>query len=695
MARRVPLELNRNIGIMAHIDAGKTTVTERILYYTGINYKIGEVHDGAATMDWMEQEKERGITITSASTTCFWKKHRINIIDTPGHVDFTVEVERSLRVLDGAVAVFCAVSGVEPQSETVWRQSNKYEVPKIAFVNKMDRTGANFYSVVEEIKTKLGAIPVPIQIPIGAESEYKGIVDLFEMKAIIFDEKSMGAEYNWAEIPDDLKEKAQTFHDEMIEKIVEIDEEAMEKYLNGETIDNATLKKILRKATIENKLVPVLSGTALKNKGVQPLLDAVIEYLPSPLDLPPIQGLIPGTEETVIRKPSDDEPFTALAFKVMADKHMGKLVYFRVYSGKIDSGSYVYNAASGKKERLGRIVQMHANKQENLDTLYTGDIAAAIGLSGTTTGQTLCDENHPIALESMDFPAPVISISVKPKSKADSDKLTKGLLKLAEEDPTFTVRTDTETNEIIISGMGELHLEIIIDRLKREFNVEAEVGQPQVAYRETGTKKAEVEYKHAKQSGGHGQYGHIYIKLIPGEPGAGFEFINEIKSGAIPKEYIPAVEKGIIEAMEEGVLAGFPVVDMTVVLYDGSFHAVDSSEMAFKIAGREAFKKGFKQTNPVLLEPIMQVDITTPEEYLGDVTGDIASRRGKILAIEDRAGAKFISTETPLSNMFGYATSLRSATQGRANYTMQFKHYIEVPFSIAEQVIEARKEAKN
>ena len=694
MARRVPLELTRNIGIMAHIDAGKTTVTERVLYYTGINYKIGEVHDGAATMDWMEQEKERGITITSASTTCFWKKHRINIIDTPGHVDFTVEVERSLRVLDGSVAVFCAVSGVEPQSETVWRQSNKYEVPKIAFVNKMDRTGANFYSVVEDIKTKLGAVPVPIQIPIGAESEYKGIVDLFEMKAIIFDEKSMGAEYNWAEIPDDLKEKAQKFHDEMIEKIVEIDEDAMEKYLNGETIDNATLKKILRKATIENKLVPVLSGTALKNKGVQPLLDAVVEYLPSPLDLPPIQGLIPDTEETVTRKASDDEPFTALAFKVMADKHMGKLVYFRVYSGKIDSGSYVYNAASGKKERLGRIVQMHANKQENLDTLYTGDIAAAIGLSGTTTGQTLCDENHPIALESMDFPAPVISISVKPKSKADSDKLTKGLLKLAEEDPTFTVRTDIETNEIIISGMGELHLEIIIDRLKREFNVEAEVGQPQVAYRETGTKTVETEYKHAKQSGGHGQFGHVYIKLIPGEPGSGFEFLNKIKSGAIPKEYIPAVEKGIIEAMEEGVLAGFPVVDMSVVLYDGSFHAVDSSEMAFKIAGREAFKKGFRQTNPVLLEPIMQVDVTTPEEYLGDVTGDIASRRGKILSIEDRAGAKVIASETPLSSMFGYATSLRSSTQGRANYSMQFKLYFAVPFSIAEEVIEERKKAK-
>ena len=694
MARRVPLGLNRNIGIMAHIDAGKTTVTERILYYTGINYKIGEVHDGAATMDWMDQEKERGITITSASTTCFWKKHRINIIDTPGHVDFTVEVERSLRVLDGAVAVFCAVAGVEPQSETVWRQSNKYDVPEIAFVNKMDRVGANFYSVVNEIKTKLGAVPVPIQIPIGAESEYKGIVDLFEMKALIFDEKSMGAEYTWSEIPDDLKENAQKFHDEMIEKIVEVDEDAMEKYLNGETIDNVTLKKILRKATIENKLIPVLSGTALKNKGVQPLLDAIIEYLPSPIELPPIQGTLPDTEETVTRKASDDEPFTALAFKVMADKHMGKLVYFRVYSGKIDSGSYIYNASSGKKERLGRIVQMHANKQENLDALYTGDIAAAIGLSGTTTGQTLCDEDHPIVLESMDFPAPVISISVKPKSKEDSDKLTKGLLKLAEEDPTFTVRTDVETNEIIISGMGELHLEIIIDRLKREFNVEAEVGQPQVAYRETGTKNTETEYKHAKQSGGHGQFGHVYIRLIPGEPGSGFEFLNEIKSGAIPKEYIPAVEKGIIEAMEEGVLAGYPVVDMTVVLYDGSFHAVDSSEMAFKIAGREAFKKGFKQTNPVLLEPIMQVDITTPEEYLGDVTGDIASRRGKISSIEDRTGAKFISTETPLSNMFGYATSLRSSTQGRANYTMQFKHYIAVPFAIAEEVIESRKKAK-
>jgi len=587
--------------------------------------------------------------------------------------------------------VFCAVSGVEPQSETVWRQSDKYEVPKIAFVNKMDRIGADFHNVVKEIKEKLGASAIPLQNPIGAESNFKGVIDLFSMKAYFFIENGQGKEYEIKDIPAELMDEAKKAHDYMVEKIVEFDDAAMEKYLNGEVVPNETLKAILRKGVIANKLVPVLCGTALKNKGIQNLLDAIVEYLPNPLDNPPVEGSNPRSNEKETRACDDAAPFTALAFKVMSDKHMGKLTYFRVYSGKITSGSYVYNANTNKKERLGRLVQMHANKQNNIDEIYAGDIAAAIGLSETFTGHTLCDEDHPIVLESMDFPAPVISISVKPKTKGDQDKLTKGLLKLAEEDPTFTVRTDPETNEMVISGMGELHLEIIIDRLKREHGAEAEVSAPQVAFRETISKAASAEYKHVKQTGGHGQYGHVALKLEPRNPGEGFEFVNGIRAGAIPKEYIPAVEKGVVEALEKGALAGFPVVDVKVTVYDGSFHAVDSSEIAFKLAAREAFKKAFTQANPSLLEPIMQVDVTTPADFLGDVTGDISSRRGKIISMGDRGNVKIVNTETPLSNMFGYSTTLRSMSQGRANYSMQFKHYETVPFSIAEEVIEKRK----
>jgi elongation factor G len=679
---------------MAHIDAGKTTLTERILFYTGMNYKLGEVHDGEATMDWMEQEKERGITITSASTTCFWNKHRINIIDTPGHVDFTVEVERSLRVLDGAVAVFCAVSGVEPQSETVWRQADKYEVPKIAFINKMDRVGADFYNVVEEIKSKLGALPLPVQIPIGSEAEFAGVIDLFEMKAVYFQDSEDLKNYEIREIPADLLEKAKEFRETMVEKIVELDSAVMERYLNGEVIGNEELKRILRADVIKNKIVPVLCGTALKNKGIQMLMDSVVSFLPSPLDAPPVEGTNPDTNEKETRVADDDAPFTALAFKVMSDKHMGKLVYFRVYSGSVTSGSYVYNATTQRKERLGRIVQMHANKQNNIDEVLAGDIAAAIGLSGTVTGHSLCSEDHPIVLESMDFPAPVISISVKPKTKGDSDKLTKGLLKLEEEDPTFTVRTDIETNDIVIGGMGELHLEIIVDRLKREHGVECLTSPPQVAYKETATRAASVEYKHVKQTGGHGQYGHVLLKIEPRDPGKGFEFINAIRAGAIPKEFIPAVEKGVIEALEKGSLAGYPVVDVAVTLFDGSYHEVDSSEIAFKLAGREAFKKAFIQGNPVLLEPIMDVNVTTPADFLGEVTGDLSSRRGKIMSIDDRSNVKVINSEVPLESMFGYSTSLRSATQGRAVYSMQFKHYESMPWSKAEEIVEKRKKAQ-
>jgi len=690
MARQIPISMCRNIGIMAHIDAGKTTLTERILYYTGVNYKIGEVHDGEATMDWMEQERERGITITAASTTCYWNKHRINIIDTPGHVDFTVEVERSLRILDGAVAVFCAVSGVEPQSETVWRQADKYEVPKIAFINKMDRIGADFFNVLEEIKIKLGALPLPLQIPIGKETDFKGIIDLFNMKAYFFDEQDID-NFKVDDIPVDLKDMAEKYHNEMVERIVECDSKVMERYLNGEKISVEELKKILRKEVINNKIVPVLCGTALKNKGIQNLLDAIVDFLPSPLDVPPVEGVNPITGEKEKRNASDDEPFTALAFKVLSDKHIGKLIYFRVYSGTLSSGSYVYNSNTGKKERIGRIVQMHANKQNNIDEVNAGDIAAAVGLSGTSTGHTICDENHPIVLESMDFPVPVISISVKPKTKGDSDRLTKGLLKLEEEDPTFTVKTEVETGDLIISGMGELHLEIIVDRLRREYGVECITSPPQVAYKETVTREVVAEYKHVKQSGGHGQYGHVVIKISPRDPGKGFEFINAIRSGVIPKEYIPAVEKGVLEAMEHGTLAGYPVVDVSVTLFDGSFHEVDSSEIAFKIAGREAFKKAFSDSNPVLLEPIMEVVVTTPADYLGDVTGDLSSRRGKILSIEDKGNAKIIEAEVPLESMFGYATSLRSITQGRASYVMEFSHYESMPWSKAEDVIEKRK----
>ena len=692
MARKVALKDTRNIGIMAHIDAGKTTTTERILFYTGVNHKIGEVHEGAATMDYMEQEQERGITITSAATTAFWNKHRINIIDTPGHVDFTVEVERSLRVLDGAVAVFSAVDGVQPQSETVWRQADKYNVPRMAFFNKMDRVGADFDMCVNDIKEKLGGNGVPIQLPIGAEDNFEGIIDLVTMKEYLFKDETMGADYEIVDIRAELVDAAQTAREHMIESVVETDDELMEKYFGGEEISEEEIKKALRAATIEGTVVPVLCGTAFKNKGIQPLLDAVVAYMPSPLDINggKIKGTDPKTEEPIEREMGDDAPFSALAFKIITDPFVGRLSFFRVYSGILEKGSYVLNSTKGKKERMGRLLQMHANKREELETVYSGDIAAAVGLKDTTTGDTLCAENAPIILEKMEFPDTVIQIAVEPKTKADQEKMGTALAKLAEEDPTFKVTTNQETGQTLISGMGELHLEIIVDRMKREFKVEANVGKPQVAYRETINGATDVEEKYAKQSGGRGQYGHVKMK-VEANHGKGYEFINEITGGAIPREYIPAVDKGIQEALEAGVVAGYPVQDIKVTLYDGSYHEVDSSEMAFKIAGSMAIKKGLRAANPVLLEPIFKVEVTTPEEYMGDVIGDLNSRRGQVSGMTDRNNAKIINSEVPLSQMFGYATDLRSKTQGRASYSMEFEKYVEVPRNIADQVIKERQ----
>ena len=692
MARKVALKDTRNIGIMAHIDAGKTTTTERILFYTGVNHKIGEVHEGAATMDYMEQEQERGITITSAATTAFWNKHRINIIDTPGHVDFTVEVERSLRVLDGAVAVFSAVDGVQPQSETVWRQADKYNVPRMAFFNKMDRVGADFDMCVNDIKEKLGGNGVPIQLPIGAEDNFEGIIDLVTMKEYLFKDETMGADYEIVDIRAELVDAAQTAREHMIESVVETDDELMEKYFGGEEISEEEIKKALRAATIEGTVVPVLCGTAFKNKGIQPLLDAVVAYMPSPLDINggKIKGTDPKTEEPIEREMGDDAPFSALAFKIITDPFVGRLSFFRVYSGILEKGSYVLNSTKGKKERMGRLLQMHANKREELETVYSGDIAAAVGLKDTTTGDTLCAENAPIILEKMEFPDTVIQIAVEPKTKADQEKMGTALAKLAEEDPTFKVTTNQETGQTLIAGMGELHLEIIVDRMKREFKVEANVGKPQVAYRETINGSADVEEKYAKQSGGRGQYGHVKIKVEP-NPDKGYEFINQITGGAIPREYIPAVDKGIQEALESGVVAGYPVQDVKVTLYDGSYHEVDSSEMAFKIAGSMAIKKALRAANAVLLEPIFKVEVTTPEEYMGDVIGDLNSRRGQVSGMTDRNNAKIINSEVPLSQMFGYATDLRSKTQGRASYSMEFEKYVEVPRNIADQVIKERQ----
>ncbi len=690
MGREFSLEKTRNIGIMAHIDAGKTTTTERILFYTGINHKIGEVHDGAATMDWMAQEQERGITITSAATTCHWKNHRINIIDTPGHVDFTVEVERSLRVLDGAVAVLTARGGVEPQTETVWRQAEKYNVPRMAYVNKMDITGADFYNVVKMMKERLQANAVPIQLPIGAEDDFIGIIDLLKMDAIIY-EDDLGKTADETEIPDDLKDIAEEYHDKLLEACAEQDDELMEKYLGGEEITVEELKKVIRKATIECKMTPVTCGTSYRNKGVQPMLDAVVDFMPAPTDIPPIKGVNPETGEEDHRPSSDSEPFSALAFKIMADPYVGKLAFFRVYSGTLSSGSYVYNSTKGKKERIGRILQMHANHRQELEIVYSGDIAAAVGLKDTTTGDTLCDESAPIILESMEFPDPVISVAVEPKTKNDQEKMGVALQKLAEEDPTFRVHTDIETGQTIISGMGELHLEIIVDRMLREFKVDCNVGNPQVAYRETIRKTVEAEGKFVRQSGGHGQYGHCWIKLEPQEPGEGFSFDNKVVGGAIPKEFIKPIEEGIRQAMEAGVVAGYPMVDIKATVYDGSYHEVDSSEAAFKVAGSMAFKNGAEKANPVLLEPYCKVEVIVPEEYMGDVIGDLNSRRGRIDGMEARNGAQVINGFVPLSEMFGYSTDLRSKTQGRGNYSMEVSYYDEVPRNIADAIVAKNK----
>ena len=689
MARDVTLEMTRNIGIMAHIDAGKTTTTERILFYTGINHKIGETHDGSATMDLMEQEQERGITITSAATTAYWKKHRINIIDTPGHVDFTVEVERSLRVLDGSVTVLCAKGGVEPQSETVWRQADKYHVPRMAYINKMDIMGADFYNVVSMMKDRLKCNAVPIQLPIGAEDTFRGIVDLIEMKADIYYD-DLGKDMRVEEIPDDMKEKAQEYHDALIEAVAEQDEELMNKYLEGEEITVEEIKAVLRKATIDNEIVPVTCGTSYKNKGVQKLLDAIVDYMPSPLDVPSIKGVNPETGEEVERHAGDDQPFSALAFKIATDPFVGKLCFFRVYSGIVAAGSTVLNATKDKKERMGRILQMHANHRADLEVCYCGDIAAAVGVKNTTTGDTLCDENNPVILESMEFPEPVISLAIEPKTKAGQEKMAIALAKLAEEDPTFRTYTNEETGQTIIAGMGELHLEIIVDRLLREFKVEANVGAPQVAYKETITTNADVDTKYARQSGGKGQYGHVKLHVYPNESGKGYEFINAIVGGSIPKEYIPAVDAGIQGALQSGVLAGYQTVDVKVELYDGSYHEVDSSEMAFKIAGSMAIKEACRKANPVILEPIMKVVVTVPEEYMGDVIGDLSSRRGEIQGMEDRNGVKQINAFVPLSEMFGYSNDLRSKSQGRGQYVMEPSHYIQVPKSIADGIISKR-----
>ncbi|HIU50565.1 MAG TPA: elongation factor G [Candidatus Limousia pullorum] len=688
MARQVSLEMTRNIGIMAHIDAGKTTTTERILFYTGINHKMGETHDGGATMDWMVQEQERGITITSAATTCFWKKHRINIIDTPGHVDFTVEVERSLRVLDGSVTVLCAKGGVEPQSETVWRQADNYGVPRMVYVNKMDIMGANFYRVVQMMKDRLKCNAVPIQLPIGAEDTFKGIIDLVEMKAEVYYD-DLGKDMRDEPIPEDMMELAQKYHDELIEAVAEQDEELMEKYFNGEELTIDEIKSTIRKATINNTMVPVTCGTSYRNKGVQKLLDAIVDYMPAPTDIPAIKGINPETEEETCRHASDDEPFSALAFKIATDPYVGKLCFFRVYSGMIKAGTTVYNSSKDNNERIGRILQMHANDRKDIDTCYAGDIAAAVGLKNTTTGDTLCDEKNPVILESMEFPDPVIRVAIEPKTKAGQEKMGIALAKLAEEDPTFKAYTDEETGQTIIAGMGELHLEIIVDRLLREFKVEANIGKPQVAYKETIRKNADVDQKYARQSGGKGQYGHVKIRVSP-NPEKGYEFINSVVGGAIPKEYIPAVDAGIQGAMQSGVLAGYNVVDVKVELYDGSYHEVDSSEMAFKIAGSMAFKEAMKKADPVLLEPIMKVTVIVPEEYMGDVIGDLNSRRGMIQGMEAENGAQRINSMVPLSEMFGYATDMRSKTQGRGQYVMEPSHYAEVPKNIAEKVMSDR-----
>jgi elongation factor G len=684
---RIALENTRNIGIMAHIDAGKTTATERILYYTGVTYKIGEVHEGTAVMDWMVQEQERGITITSAATTCIWRDHIINIIDTPGHVDFTIEVERSLRVLDGAVAVFDAVAGVEPQSETVWRQANKYDVPRIAFMNKMDRVGADFFKSVESMVQRLGANPVPVQIPIGSEDKLRGSVDLVTMRGFFFDDETLGAKYVEDEIPAELAAKAKEFREKMIEALADVDEKIMDKYLSGAEIPAEDIRNAIRRGTIEMKLTPVLCGSAFKNKGVQLLLDAIVDYLPSPMDVPPIVGKLPSDSTEVVRKAADSEPFSALAFKIMADSFVGQLTFVRVYSGVLSAGSYVYNSTKDVRERIGRLVKMHANKREEIKEVRAGDIAAVVGLKSTLTGDTLCDEDNPVILEKMEFPDPVISVAIEPKTKADQEKLSHSLVKLAQEDPSFRVSYNEETGQTIISGMGELHLEIIVDRLLREFKVGANVGKPQVAYKETIKGSARVEGKFVRQSGGRGQYGHIWIDIEPLERGKGFEFANKIVGGSIPREYVPAVEKGVKEAMVGGVLAGYPLVDAKVSLIDGSYHEVDSSEMAFKIAGSMALKDGAKKAHLVLIEPIMSVEVVTPEEYMGEVIGDLNSRRGKIQSMEQRIGAQVIKAMVPLAEMFGYSTDLRSKTQGRATYTMQFSSYEEVPKNIMEGIV--------
>ncbi len=701
MPREYSLERTRNIGIMAHIDAGKTTTTERILYYTGVNHKIGDTHDGTATMDWMEQEQERGITITSAATTCHWSgsqhqfpEHRINIIDTPGHVDFTVEVERSLRVLDGSVTVFCAKGGVEPQSETVWHQADKYKVPRMAFVNKMDIMGADFFNVVSMMKDRLKCNAVPVQLPIGVEDTFKGIIDLITMRAEVYYD-DLGKDVRDEDIPEDMLEQAQEYHDKLWEAAAELDDTLMEKYLGEEEISIEEIKAAIRKGTIANEIVPVLCGTAYRNKGVQPLLDAVIDYMPAPTDIPDIKGVNPKTDEEDSRPSSDDAPFSALAFKIATDPFVGRLTFFRVYSGTITAGSSLLNATKDQRERLGRILQMHANHRQDIDVVYSGDIAAGIGFKNTTTGDTLCDEKHPIILESMEFPDPVIRVAIEPKTKAGQEKMGIALSKLAEEDPTFKTYTDDETGQTIIAGMGELHLEIIVDRLLREFKVEANVGSPQVAYKETIRRSADVDTKYARQSGGKGQYGHVKIIVEPNESGKGYEFINKIVGGAIPKEYIEPVNQGIQGAMQAGILAGYPVVDVKVTLYDGSYHEVDSSEMAFKIAGSMAFKEAMKKADPVLMEPIMQVDVMVPEEYMGDVIGDLNSRRGQIQGMEARGGVQAIGAAVPLSEMFGYATTLRSRSQGRGQYTMQPSHYTEVPKSIQEKIIDSRNKNDN
>ncbi|MEE8125455.1 MAG: elongation factor G [Nitrospirales bacterium] len=683
----VPLSRTRNIGIMAHIDAGKTTTTERILYYTGVSHKIGEVHEGAATMDWMEQERERGITITSAATTCAWKDNRINIIDTPGHVDFTIEVERSLRVLDGAVAVFDSVQGVEPQSETVWRQADKYQVPRITFMNKMDRVGADFFASVQSLIDRLGANPVPVQLPLGQEDGFRGVIDLLTMKTLVFDDETLGAAFVTEDIPEEYLELATNYREKLIEAVVEFDEMAMERYLDGQVLEIEEIKRAIRLGTISLKVTPVFCGSAFKNKGVQPLLDGVVDYLPSPVDLPPVQGIDPRTEEPITRSPSESEPFAALAFKIMSDPFSGQLTYFRVYSGKLHAGSYVYNVAKEKKERIGRLLKMHANKREEIGEVSAGDIAAAVGLKDTRTGDTLCEEKHPILLEVINFPEPVISLAVEPKTKQDLDKLGYSLEKLAQEDPSFRIKSDDETGQTIISGMGELHLEIIVDRLLREFKVQANVGKPQVAYRETIRGRAQAEGKYIKQTGGRGQYGHVFLRVEPAESGTGLEFVNKIVGGAVPREYIVPVEKGVKERMESGILAGYPLRDLRVTLFDGSFHEVDSSEMAFKIAASMALVSACQKADLVLLEPVMKVEVLVPQEFMGDVIGDLNGRRGKIHGMKARGGSQVVDAAVPLSEMFGYSTDLRSKTQGRATYSMEFQSYEVVPKLMAQQII--------